>query len=86
MTDIKRIEPKELDKIKGIKTLIINALRKQEHFSHFNLSEALSFVKQVQPAQAYFTHISHWMGKHEEVSKELPQNVHLAYDGLELIF
>jgi phosphoribosyl 1,2-cyclic phosphate phosphodiesterase len=81
-TDVKRIEPKQLDKKKGCKTLVINALKKEEHFSHLTLKEALDIVKIVQPKQTYLTHISHFMGKHETVNPELPANVELAYDGL----
>jgi phosphoribosyl 1,2-cyclic phosphate phosphodiesterase len=82
LTDVKQILPKELDKMKGCKILIINALKKDEHFSHLTLNEALDIVEIVQPKQTYFTHISHFMGKHETVDAELPENVHLAYDGL----
>ncbi|MDR1951565.1 MAG: MBL fold metallo-hydrolase [Bacteroidales bacterium] len=81
LTDVKKIEPKELDKIKGCKILIINALKKEEHFSHLTLREALDIVEIVQPEQTFLTHISHFMGKHAIVDAELPANVHLAYDG-----
>jgi phosphoribosyl 1,2-cyclic phosphate phosphodiesterase len=83
LTDVKHIESKQLEKIKGCKILIINALKKEEHFSHLTLKEALDIVEIVQPEQTYLTHISHFMGKHEDVSRELPANVYLAYDGLE---
>ena len=82
LTDVKSIEPKEIEKIKGIKVLCINALRIEAHHSHFNLEEALDFVEKVQPDVAYLTHISHHMGFHDEVEKTLPDNVHLAYDNL----
>ena len=82
LTDVKQIEPKQLDKIIGCKILIINALKKEDHFSHLTLKEALEVVEIVQPEQTYFTHISHFMGKHETVDAELLANVHLAYDGL----
>jgi phosphoribosyl 1,2-cyclic phosphate phosphodiesterase len=82
LTDIKTIDDKEIDKIKGIKILCVNALRKEKHHSHFNLDEALEFVNKVEPEFTYFTHISHHLGFHEEVEKELPNNVHLAYDNL----
>jgi len=82
LTDIKTIDDKEIDKIKGIKILCVNALRKEKHHSHFNLDEALEFVNKVEPEVTYFTHISHHLGFHEEVEKELPNNVHLAYDNL----
>ncbi len=66
----------------GTKILVVNALRKEPHHSHFNLAEALAFVAKIKPEKAYFTHISHVMGFHAEVEKSLPENVHLAYDNL----
>ncbi len=82
LTDVKSMEPQEMEKIKGSKILVVNALRTEPHHSHFNLEEALRFVDQVKPAKAYFTHISHLLGFHAEVEKELPENIHLAYDNL----
>jgi phosphoribosyl 1,2-cyclic phosphate phosphodiesterase len=82
LTDVKSMESAEIDKIKGSKVLVVNALRIEAHQSHFNLEEALDFVNQVKPEKAYFTHISHHLGFHEEVEKSLPNNVHLAYDNL----
>ncbi|MFT5736524.1 MAG: phosphoribosyl 1,2-cyclic phosphate phosphodiesterase [Maribacter sp.] len=82
LTDVKSISDKELEKIKGTKILVVNALRKEPHHSHFNLEEALAFVAKIKPEKAYFTHISHVMGFHVEVEKSLPENVHLAYDNL----
>lgn len=82
LTDVKTITDKEINKIKGVKILTVNALRKDPHHSHFNLEEALAFVNKVQPQRTYFTHISHHMGFHETVEKDLPANVHLAYDNL----
>ena len=82
LTDVKTIANDELLKLKGVKVLTVNALRKEPHHSHFNLDEALKFVEKVGPEQAYFTHISHHMGFHEEVEQELPDGVHLAYDNL----
>ncbi len=84
ITDAKTISVKEKQKIKGSKVLILNCLRIEEHYSHFNLEEALSLVKELKPERAYFTHISHLLGFHEEVSKTLPNNVKLAYDGLQI--
>lgn len=84
MTDVKTISTSEIAKIKGAKVVVINALREQEHHSHFTLSEALSFIKKVAPEKAYLTHISHELGFHEEVQKKLPKNVFLAYDTLSL--
>jgi len=82
MTDTNYIEPEEKEKIKGSKIIVINALRKKKHISHFNLEEALELIKELKPEQAYLTHISHLMGRQAEVEKELPDNVKFAYDGL----
>jgi phosphoribosyl 1,2-cyclic phosphate phosphodiesterase len=82
LTDVKSMEKKEMDKIIGSKVLVVNALRIEAHQSHFNLEEALDFVNKVKPEKAYFTHISHLLGFHAEVEKNLPENVHLAYDNL----
>ena len=82
LTDVKTIKPKEIDKLKDIKILIINALRIDPHHSHFNLEEALQFVEKVRPQKTYLTHISHYLGYHKEVEESLPKNVHLAYDNL----
>ncbi|MBT8177580.1 MAG: MBL fold metallo-hydrolase [Eudoraea sp.] len=82
LTDVKTIKQEETDKLKGVKVLTVNALRKEPHHSHFNLEEALKFVQKVGPERAYFTHISHHMGFHEEVEQELPDGVYLAYDNL----
>lgn len=82
ITDANYISDSEKEKIKGSKVLVLNALRREKHPSHYTLDEALALVEELQPEQTYFTHISHQLGLHEEVSKELPSNVHLAYDGL----
>ncbi len=84
LTDVKTIEPDEIEKIKGVKVLVINALREESHHSHFSLQEALDFVTLVQPEKAYLTHISHLLGFHDEVEAKLPSNVFLAYDNLEI--
>ncbi|WP_395064373.1 MBL fold metallo-hydrolase [Flavobacterium sp.] len=84
LTDVKTIENIEIEKIKGVKVLVINALREEPHHSHFSLQDALDFVTLVQPEKAYFTHISHILGFHEEVQKKLPKNVFLAFDNLEI--
>lgn len=84
LTDVKTIEEEEIDKIRGIKVLVINVLRKEPHPTHFNLEEALAFVEKVKPGKTYFTHISHNFGFHETVQRELPGNVFLAYDNLEI--
>lgn len=84
LTDVKTIDSKEIEKLKGLKVLVINALREEPHHSHFSLQDALDFVTLIQPEKAYFTHISHLLGFHEEVQKKLPKNVFLAYDNLEI--
>ncbi|GGD97847.1 MBL fold metallo-hydrolase [Planktosalinus lacus] len=84
ITDAKTITKEELAKIKGTKVLVLNALRQEAHYSHFNLEEALDLIKTIAPDRAYLTHISHLMGFHEEVQKSLPKNVFLAYDGLQI--
>ena len=84
ITDASFISNSEKAKIKGTKTLVLNALRKTTHHSHFNLEQALSLIKEIKPERAYLTHISHLMGFHVEVQKELPNNVFLAYDGLKI--
>ena len=85
ITDANRIEPKEIEKIKGCEILVLNTLRKETHISHFTLDEAIELAQQINPKQTYFTHISHQLGLHVEVNKELPANIFLGYDGLELI-
>ncbi|WP_321515539.1 MBL fold metallo-hydrolase [Marinifilum fragile] len=82
ITDANYISPEEMEKLKGIKVLVVNALRKEKHISHYNLSEAIDLVNELKPEKAYFTHISHQMGFHDEVQAELPENVYLAYDEL----
>lgn len=84
ITDAKAISLQEKEKLKGVKHLVVNALRKEEHFSHFSLQEALNLIEEIKPEKAYLTHISHFLGLDEEISKELPSNVQLAYDGLKI--
>jgi len=84
LTDVSSIPEKEKAKLAGLKVLVINALHKEKHISHLNLGEALSLIAEVQPEKAYLTHVSHQMGLHNRVSKELPGNVFLAFDGLEI--
>jgi phosphoribosyl 1,2-cyclic phosphate phosphodiesterase len=84
LTDVKTIEDTETQKLKGVKVLVVNALREESHHSHFNLQEALDFINLVQPETAYLTHISHLLGFHEEVQQRLPKNVYLAYDNLKI--
>jgi phosphoribosyl 1,2-cyclic phosphate phosphodiesterase len=84
ITDANFISDEELEKVKGSQVLVINALRKTTHISHFTLEEALEVIEKIKPEKAYITHISHMMGLHAEVEKELPAHVHLAFDGLTL--
>jgi len=84
VTDANAIAPEEKEKIKGCKVLILNALRKTQHISHFTLDEAIALIQELQPEQAYLTHISHQMGLYEEVERELPKGISLAYDGLKI--
>jgi len=81
-TDVNYISPEEKKKLIGLKVLVITALRKEEHISHFSLSQALDVIDELKPEKAYLTHISHLLGLHKEVSKELPQNVEIAFDEL----
>lgn len=84
ITDAKTISAEEIEKLKGVKVLTVNALRIQPHPSHFNLEEALAMIEKIEPEKAYLTHISHLLGFHEEVEKKLPPNVFLAYDNLKI--
>ena len=86
ITDAKTIADKEKEKIKGSKTLIVNALRKEPHMSHFNLEEALEFIKEISPEKAYLTHISHLFDTHNNIEAQLPEGVFAAYDGLKIPF
>lgn len=84
LTDLKSISDEEKNKLKNLDILIVNALRIEEHPTHFNLQEALDFVEEIKPKKTYFTHISHKLGFHKEVSEQLPEGVFLAYDGLKI--
>lgn len=84
LTDVKTVEPEEKEKLKGLKVLVVNALRETQHPTHFNLEEALQFIDEIKPEKAYLTHISHLMGLHEEIQEKLPDNVFLAYDNLQI--
>jgi phosphoribosyl 1,2-cyclic phosphate phosphodiesterase len=84
ITDANFIEEAEKLKIKGSKILVLNALRKEAHISHFTFQEALDLAKELNCESTYFTHISHQLGTHEAISKELPDGIYLAYDGLSL--
>ncbi|HKC69563.1 MAG TPA: MBL fold metallo-hydrolase [Bacteroidia bacterium] len=82
ITDANFIADEEKKKIKGSEIIIINALRREEHISHYTFKQAIDLMFELQPKRAYFTHISHQLGLHKEVSKELPDWIELAYDGL----
>jgi len=84
ITDANFIPDETIEKIKGSKILVLNALRKRKHPSHFCLSEALQIIEKIKPDKAYLTHLGHFIGLHDEVSMGLPANVELAYDGLEI--
>jgi phosphoribosyl 1,2-cyclic phosphate phosphodiesterase len=84
ITDADYIPESSMEKLIGVKYLVINALRKQKHSSHFNLSDAIDHIRKISPKRAFITHISHQMGRYSEVSQELPPEIMLAYDGLSL--
>lgn len=82
LTDVSRIEPKELKKLEGVEVLVINALRNSRHTSHLSLPEAVEIIEKLKCKQGYITHISHFLGKKVDVELKLPENIKLAYDGL----
>jgi phosphoribosyl 1,2-cyclic phosphate phosphodiesterase len=84
ITDANRIDTEEKEKIKGSEILVLNALRNEKHISHFTLNEAVQLALELEIPQVYFTHISHQLGRHEDVNKNLPPHIRLAYDGLQL--
>ena len=84
LTDMKTVSESEIKKLQNLEVLVVNALRETPHISHFNLEEALAFIKLVKPKKAYLTHISHHLGFHDVVQQKLPDNVYLAYDNLEI--
>lgn len=86
ITDANRIDEEEKAKIRGSKALVLNALRKTEHISHFTLDQAIALAQELEVENTYLIHLSHQMGKHADVEKELPKGVHIAYDGLKLQF
>lgn len=85
ITDAKYIPPETIEKLKGTEILVLNALQREEHISHFNLAEAMEMVEAIRPRQTYLTHISHRMGLHADVDNELPDHVSLAFDGLKIL-
>ena len=84
ITDANYISDESKEQIRGSEVLILNALKIKEHISHFNLEEAIAMVEELAPEKAYFTHISHKMGTHRNVKEMLPDNIELAYDGLQI--
>jgi phosphoribosyl 1,2-cyclic phosphate phosphodiesterase len=84
ITDANYIPEESKEKLIGVKYLVINALRKEKHISHFSLREAMDFVREISPKKALITHISHQMGLHKNVTEELPPGIMLAYDGMSL--
>lgn len=84
ITDANRIDEREKEKIKGSKILVLNALRKEPHLSHFTLQEAVELATELAIPKVYFTHISHQLGKHADINAELPPHMQLASDGLQL--
>jgi len=86
ITDANYIAPAELDKVRGSKAFVLNALRHSEHISHYTLAEAIEIARDLGAKDSYFTHISHQLGLHTEVDAQLPAGMHLAYDGLTLHF
>lgn len=84
LTDVKKVEEDEVQKLQGLECLVVNALRIEPHHSHFNLEEALEFANRIGAKTTYFTHISHLLGFHDEVQAKLPENTFLAYDNLKI--
>ncbi len=82
ITDAKTISPENMDKLRGLKVLVLNALRRTEHLSHFTLDEAVAIAQELKPEMTYLTHLSHLMGCHADVAAELPAGIQVAYDGL----
>lgn len=85
ITDANFISDKSKELLLNSEVLVLNSLRREKHVSHFNLEEAMELVDELKPKMTYLTHISHQLGKHEEVEQELPDNIRLAYDGLAVI-
>lgn len=84
LTDISAISETEKLKLQATKILVVSAIRMEPHFAHFSLSQALSLIAEIEPQQAYLTHLGHQMPPQAEIEKLLPPNVHLAHDGLSL--
>jgi phosphoribosyl 1,2-cyclic phosphate phosphodiesterase len=86
ITDANRIEESEKEKIKGSEVLVLNALRRETHISHFTLNEAIAIAQDLEIPKTYLTHVSHQLGRHDDVTAELPTGIAIAYDGLQLSF
>ncbi|TAL75031.1 MAG: MBL fold metallo-hydrolase [Bacteroidetes bacterium] len=86
ITDANYIPEESKEKLSGVEYLVINALRKEKHISHFSLREAIDFIREISPDKAFITHISHQMGSYADISKELPPGIILAYDGLSFLY
>jgi phosphoribosyl 1,2-cyclic phosphate phosphodiesterase len=84
ITDAKHIPSETIERMQGTEVLVLNALQREQHISHFSLSDALDMVETIRPQRTLLTHISHKMGLHADVEKELPENVSLAFDGLQI--
>ncbi|MGC3977602.1 MAG: MBL fold metallo-hydrolase [Paludibacteraceae bacterium] len=84
LTDVKTIPEHSFEKLKGLKVLIINALRQEEHIAHLNVENAISVSEKINAETTYFTHFSHHLGLHKEIEKQLPKNIHLSYDNLSI--
>jgi len=84
LTDMKTIEDVEINKLDNLKVLVLNCIKIEPHYSHLNLEEALNLIRLIKPKKTYLTHISHMLGFHEEVQNNLPEDVFLAFDGLEI--
>ncbi len=84
ITDASKIDEEEIVKIRGTKVLVINALRNSPHISHFSLDQAIEMANIINPERVYFVHMSHFIGKHADVERKLPRNMHMAYDGLKI--
>ena len=85
LTDFSEIHPDDLRKLEGVKFLIIEAVRHEPHIAHLTLSQAIDFATKIGAEEVYFTHLSHYIGKHQKINNELPSNMQLAYDGMEIL-
>ena len=84
ITDANYIPPETLEKMEGTEVLVLNALQKEKHVSHFNIDEAIEQTEKIKANRTYFIHISHKLGLHTDISKELPENIRLAFDGQQI--